>query len=425
MRGLNRKPLPSGNVSVHPNGHLTVNTVGGRQYELRANGTVASFRSGSESASFQSDGRISEVHTRSLDIRHSLNGGRTIVTRRADKTVLVGTGRESGYLERTVTTGNQTLIHRTYVSGRATYTRVFTPYSYHGIALEHFVPAVYYAPAFYGWAYYPWATPAAYNWGWMGNPWYRFYSPYFSPYAVYPSGYAWLTDYFLAGTLRDAYQQQMQPPADDGNGTGVSSEGPPTDDAVAAQTWTPITPELKTAIADEVQHQLAYENAASSGTAPGNVGDLPSALKPNSVFVVASALDVAIADQQTCALSPGDVLQLAATPPDDSPLADLKVGSSNRGDCLAGGEVSVSLQDLQDMQNNMRAQLNAGLQELRIRQGSAGLPAAPPSALAETPQPATADEPPASDVNVAALLKAQQQEATQAESNIVQTAFAR
>ena len=427
MRGVNRKPLPSGDVSVHANGHVTVNAAGGRQYDLRPEGSLASFRSGGRSASFQPNGRVSAVHTPTLDIRRSVSGGRTIVTKPGDKSVLVGTGPRSGYLERTVIRGNRTFIQRTYVSGRATYTRVFTTYSFHGIALEHFVPAVYYAPAFYGWAYYPWAAPFAYNWGWAGDPWYGFYSPYFTPYAVYQSGYAWLTDYYLAHTLQDAYQQQMLA-ADDGYADAPPPDdadaGTPSDNTLAAQTWAPITPELKAAIADEIQHQLAYENAASSGTAPDNVGDLPSALKPNEVFVVASSLDVATADEQTCALSPGDVLQLTATPPDDSPVAELRVGSSKRADCPAGIEVRVSLQDLQDMQNNMRAQLDAGLQELRARQGNGGLPAAPQSAVAPPPRPVMDGAPVRPDANVDALLEVQQQEARQAESGIVQAAFA-
>jgi len=425
MQGFNRKPLPSGDVSVHPNGHLTVNAVGGRQYELRGNGTLASFRSGGQSASFHANGRVSAVHTPNLDIRHGLNGGRTVVTQRPDKTVLVGTGAKTGYLERTGVAGDRTFIHRTYVSERATYTRVFTTYSYHGMALEHFVPAFYYAPEFYGWAYYPWGAPIPYAWAWTGDPWYGFYSPYFSPYAVYPSGNAWLTDYFLARTLQDAYQQQMSmayvgndadtPPAEDA--------GPPPEGTVAAETWSPITPELKAAIADEVQHQLAYENAAASGTLPANVGELPSALKPNHVFVVANSLDVTTTDEQTCALSPGDVLRLTAAPPDDSPVADLRVASSKRADCPAGVQVSVSLQDLQDMQNNMRAQLDAGLQELRTRQGNGGLPAAPQSAVAPPPRPVMDSALFAPDANVAGMLETQQQEAKQAESGLVQTAF--
>jgi len=79
--------------------------------------------------------------------------------------------------------------------------------------------------------------------------------------------------------------------------------------------------------------------------------------------------------------------------------------------------------NLQDVQNNMRAQLDAGLRELRRRQGNGGLPAAPSSAIAPPPRPVMADAPSAIDANVAGLLEARQQEAKQAESEIVQTAF--
>jgi hypothetical protein len=428
MHGINQRPLPAGDVSVHPNGHVIVSAAGDRQYELRSNGTLASFQSQGRSASFRPDGHLSAIHTPTLNIRHNVNGSRTIVTQRPDKTVLVGTGPRTGYLERSVVLGNRTFIQRTFVSERVTYTRTFTTYFHHGMALEHFVPAFYFAPAFYGWAYYPWDTPVPYTWTWVGDPWYAFYSSYFTPYPVYPSGFAWLTDYFLARTLADAYayQQQMQA-AYDAGATGdappAEEDGPPSDDTVSAQTWTPITPELKAAIAEEVQHQLAYENAASTDTLPPDVGELPSALKPNHVFVVASNLDVTTAEQQTCGLSPGDVLQLTETPSNDSPVAALRVASSKRADCPAGVQVMVSLQDLQDMQNNMRAQIDFGLQDLRSRQGANGLPAAPQSAIAPPPRPVLTDGPTPPSVDVAGLLDAQQREAIQAEAGITQSAF--
>lgn len=424
MSGFNRHPLPAGEVTLHPNGNLTVNAAGGRQYQVRGNGSVASYRAAGQSVGFRADGRVSSVHTSALDMRRAANGNRIIVSQRADESVLVGTGRSSGYLERRAVSGNRAFIQRSYVSNQVVSVRTFTTYSYNGLMLEHYVPGFYYAPAFYGWAYYEWSNPTAYAWNWTGDPWYRAYGTYFSPYPVYPTGAAWLTDYYLSRTMAKGFEDS-QSPGDEGQETSeMSFNAAPAEEGVAyAQADTPITPELKAAIAHEVQQQLAYSTAAASGTAPDNIEELPSAMKSGHVFVVAGALDVTTADQQQCALSAGDILQLDAAPTDGSLMAALRVASSKRADCPAGAQVNLSLPDLQDMQNNLRAQLDSGLQELRKRQGTGGLPTAPASAVGPPPRPVMADAPPAIDADIAALLEAQQKEAKRTESAIVQTAF--
>jgi hypothetical protein len=100
----------------------------------------------------------------------------------------------------------------------------------------------------------------------------------------------------------------------------------------------------------------------------------------------------------------------------------LTVASSRRADCPAGVVVNLSLEDLQEMQNNFRAQLDSGLQTLHAQQGKGGLPAAPYAAIAPPPRPV--DEPPADTENVQALLDAQQQQANQTETSVTQAAFA-
>ncbi len=52
------------------------------------------------------------------------------------------------------------------------YNRYYRGYGYRGVYLNVYAPGYYYAPAFYGWAYNPWAVPIAFGWGWGGNPWY-------------------------------------------------------------------------------------------------------------------------------------------------------------------------------------------------------------------------------------------------------------
>jgi hypothetical protein len=420
--GVNKKPIPPGEVSVAKNGSFSVNTPDGRQFGVRPNGTLASFSAGGRSATFGVHGQIRSVHTPTMDIVRNVRGQQTVIVRRPDHSVLVSTGPRGGYLQRSVTVNGRAYVQRSYVMGSVHYTRVFTTYTFHGVALIHYVPAFYYAPPFYGWAYYPWRTPATVAWAWSAAPWYGYYGPYFAFAPAYPSAAFWLTDYYLAQTMADAYQidsQPVQPPD--------YPPDPALDPAAAneldAQAVTPITPELKQAIAGEVREQLAYENAGAANPeqAP-TLNGLPQVLVANHLFVAGAPLNVLTGDNQTCGISIGDVLRLNAAPADNSTAADLTVMTSRQTDCPAGAQVTVSLADLQDMQNNFRAQLDSGLQTLHSGQGQGGLPAAPPSAIAPPPRPV--EDLPPDDPTVQAQLQAAQQQAAATETQVTQAAFA-
>ena len=426
MSGVNKRPLPSGNVTVHGNGNVTVQAANGAKYGVRQNGTLSSYSAAGRSVSFAPNGRVQSVHTASLDIRRGVHGERTVVTRRPDHSVLVSTGAHRGYLERTVVSGSRTYTARTYYAGGRSYSRLYRNYAFGGAMLPYYVPGVFYSPDFYGWAFYPWASPIAYSWGWGGAPWLNAYNGYFSPSPFYPSGFAWLTDYYLSRTMAGAYDDQAQPGDDGGQAQQDDAGAYPAsaDNSLAAPEDTPITPDLKALITDEMHRQLAYENAIASGTAQPAVAELPSALKPDRIFVVSSNLDVSTGDDQACTLSAGDVLQLATPPGDSNPLAGLRVAASRRADCPAGIQVNLSTQDLADMQNNLRAQMDAGLDAMHTGQGQRGLPPAPASAMAQAPQTVALDVPLPPDPNVGALLDAQQAEARQTEADSVRTVTA-
>jgi hypothetical protein len=426
LGGVNHQPIPPGQVVVHPNQSLTVNASNGRNYNLRPNGTLASYSGHGQAATFRGNGHLASVRTANMDIARGPRGQRTIVSERPDHTRLVSTGAHRGYSEHPVSYHGHDYTQRTYVHGDHRFTREYTRYNYHGREFNHYVPHVTYAPAFYGWAYYPWDSPFAYMWGWEGSPWYAFYSGFFSPWNSYPSGAYWLTDFLLGQTMQDGYPADAQA---GGGGQQEAGFAPSDADAQASEDQTtspvdtPITPDVKQMIADEVKQQLAFENAAAAqpDQAPALDG-LPQVMVPNHLFVVDQVQNVSTADGQQCSLSAGDVIKLTAAPPDGAATADLTVISSRKGDCAAGLTVSVPLDSLQEMQNNFRAQLDSGLQALRDQQGKGGLPAAPMAAI--TPPPVPADEPPADTENVQADLDAQQQQADQAEASVTQTAFA-
>jgi hypothetical protein len=144
-----------------------------------------------------------------------------------------------------------------------------------------------------------------------------------------------------------------------------------------------LTPEVKQAIADEVRRQVDQERAEQQATAQGYAQ--PDAAPPlfsqnvSRIFLVYTST-IAYAGGQERFLSEGDVLQLQGAPPPDSVYADVQVLASRDPGVPRGSRVSVSLMDLQEMQNHMRAGIDRGLGDLQSRQGQDGLPPLPPQA---------------------------------------------
>ena len=330
------------------------------------------------------------------------NGRRTIVRERPDHSRVVSDRYGHGYIQRPYMYHGAAFVHRSYYVNGVAYSRVYRPYVWGGVAMNVYAPGFYYAPAFYGWAYNPWATPIAFGWGWAGNPWYGYYGGYFTPYPVYASPSLWLTDYLVSQTLQAAYAAQAAQLAN------------------AQASFTPMTPDVKQQIADEVHRQIALENseaAAGPQTAPdpGSSG-IARMLSDNTahVFVVSAALDVQ-SNPGECSITEGDVLRLSPGARPDGSTATLMVLASKGQDCQRGATVTVGVADLQDMQNHMRETLDQGLADLQKKQGQNGIPAAPAGATAPPVQTAYAAIAPPPDPNVATELSAQAKEADQAD----------
>jgi hypothetical protein len=248
--------------------------------------------------------------------------------------------------------------------------------------------------------YNPWARPVYYSWGWGARPWFGFYGGWFTPYPYYASPSLWLTDYLIARTLEDAYQARVDAAA-----------------ALQAQNYsaTPLTPDVKQAIADEVHRQLDQERAEQQNQNSAQTGAPPLFSNNGShVFVVANALTVNSAGGD-CAVTEGDVLQMNGAPPPNSTYADVVVLASKGQDCRKGSVVSVALNDLQEMQNQMRATIDQGLGDLQSKQGQGGLPTLPAGAAAP-PSNAIQVQP---DANVATELTQVANEADRAEQDVV------
>jgi hypothetical protein len=419
QRVITQRQVPSGETTRQKDGSYSVRTKAGNQYSMRPNGSVRSFQSPRGEAQFRADGSVRTVRSRDITIVHRPLGRNLMVRERADHTVVASYGRGQGYIQRPFSARGHDFIQRTYYGDHGRFTRFYRPYRYHGFGLYVYAPMLYYSPLFYSWAYAPWTFGVAFQWGWMGAPWYPYYGPYFAPYPVYWGGPFWLTDYLLAWALQQDYLDRMAAAADE-----AAAFTPPCGAGQVA-----LSPEVKQAIADEVRLQL-NEASRDSQSAAGNaipdfswgeVGRLLSDNKPH-VFVVSSSVDVT-AGIGECVLTPGDVLQSTGAPPADSQIAYLRVVASKSGDCARGSLVAVSLQDLQDMLNRMREAIDQGVGELRSTQGQGGLPAAPAAALRGDINASYAAAAPPPDPNGAALLNQTERDASAAEQEVLDQAF--
>jgi hypothetical protein len=157
------------------------------------------------------------------------------------------------------------------------------------------------------------------------------------------------------------------------------------DAAAQAQNYSanPLTPDVKQAVADEVRRQLDQEKAEQQNMNSAQAGGAPPLFSSNGpqVFVVANALTVA-SPSGDCPVTEGDVLQMNGPPPQNATYAEVVVLASKGRDCRKGSSVSVSLNDLQEMQNQMRATIDQGLGDLQSKQGQGGLPTLPAGASA-------------------------------------------
>jgi len=365
------------------------------------------------------NGRVSDVHDakRGMDVHHGLNGGRRVSVERADHSRVVAERGRRGYVERGYNYRGHDFARRSYFYHGRAYDRYYRGYGYRGVYMNVYAPGYYYAPAFYGWAYNPWAAPIAFAWGWGGNPWFGFYGGYFAPYPVYPSAAFWLTDYIISQDLQAAYAAREA--AAEAAGEAVVAGGQPL-----------LTPDVKQQIADEVRAQLALENQEAGQNAqnqdvdPGSSGiaRLVSDVQNGHphVFVAGSSLDVVDASSGAeCAISDGDAVQLSAAPAADATTANVVVLASKGGkECARASTVTVQLADLQEMQNHMRETIDQGLQDLKAKQGTGGLPAAPPSAQAQTAPAQYAAVAPPPEANLSTEIQQVDQQGDQSEKEV-------
>ncbi|MFZ0686473.1 MAG: hypothetical protein WAM89_13090 [Terriglobales bacterium] len=423
------------------NAHGGANNASKGGHQPAGSKTVALKNGGS--ATFRKNGQVRSVSAHGVTVNHGLKGNNHIVSTHNGRTV-VSNGRYGGYSQRAYYNhGGRSYVQRTYYRDGHYYAYGYRSYYYGGYPYYGYAPAVYWGPAYYGWAYNPWASPVPYGWGWGGAPWFGFYGAYFTPYPVYAGAAFWLADYLIAANLQAAYAAQQA--AGDGGGDGEIHPpllGPESDGEIAslytsdpmmaanlevaygaymlgggAAVATAMPADVKQAIADEMKNEIAAEKAAATAGQNASGGDqVPAALDPKiRYFVVSSEEDLTTPDGTECALTAGTVIYRTGDTPDDDHMVNATVKSSKKDECPVGATVAVSVDDLQEMHNQLRIQMDAGLKELADKQGKNGLPAAPDTKTQAGEVPA-----PTPDTGVSSDLQQQQKDAAQVEAEAKQ-----
>lgn len=421
---------------------------GNNNHHQPAGSRTVSMKNGGK-ATFRKDGKVRSIQTKNMSINRGMHGDRRVVAQHNGRQI-VSTGRGGrvgGYSQRAYyRNGSTTYVQRTYVYGGTTYAYGYSSYYYGGYPYYGYAPSYYYGPAYYGWAYNPWPAPVYYNWGWGGAPWYGYYGVYYQPYPVYPYASLWLADFLISASLQAAYAEQAAA-AENGElvplqfkqessdviaslhssdplvaGALASIYGGRSFLFAAADTkggGTQMSAEVKQAIADEMKKEVAAEKeaAANKGKAAAKSGEqVPAALDPNTrYFVVSTSLDVTTSEDVECSLTPGDVVYRTGDTPDEDRMVDATVKATKKDDCALGATVGIEVNDLQEMHNNFRQNMDQGLKKLAENNGKNGLPAAPDTKTTQGEVPA-----PTPDSNVQDDLQATQKEADQAEKEAQQ-----
>jgi len=356
-----------------------------------------------------------DIHNarQAVNIHDNLGGGRSVTVERRDGSRLVAEQGRPGYVQRSYKFTSHDFARRSYYYHGLGYESFYRAYRFRGLQFSLYAPGSYYTRGFYGWVYKPWPKPVAFAWGWTGSPWLVHYGYYFAPYSEYTSAEFWLTDYMISQDLQASFAANQEAGEEDGT-------PPPPDSASRPPV---LTPDIKQRIANEVKDQLALENQEAAQTAanqdvdPGSSGiaRLLSDGRPH-VFGGGGNLDAKdTSSGQPCVVGDGDTLELQTPPAADATTADLVILSSKgKPECEISETVQVQLTDLQEMENHMRESIDRGLKILQDKQGTDGLPAAPPTAQTPPAQPQYAVAAPPPDPGDAVEIERQNRQSTQA-----------
>jgi len=316
-----------------------------------------------------SDGSVLDVRSpaKGMYIQHGLDGSRRILVERPDRSRVFATSRGVPYVQHPYMFRGHPMDHRTFVVQGKVFHSFYRPYNYGGTMLDVYAPTRFYDPAFYQGATTAFPKPVGYTWGYatQSTPWFSYYRGYFTPDPTYSTPQAWLADFVLGASLAVAY-----------------TTAPPTSQPPAAVAPA-VTPEVKRALADEIDHQVKQESLEAQANAqnrdpPPGAGGVVQELSDRQphVFVAASDLDLVDPSGRRCSISEGDVVQVVSPPNPGTGTADAVVMASKGGnECERAAQVQIAVTDLQEMQNHMRATIDMGLASSEPGKKAATVPA--------------------------------------------------
>jgi hypothetical protein len=360
-----------------PNGGSVYRGSSGREWQVDQSGHLTRYSKAGLEANFGNRGQLTQAHIKHKDgemqISRGVSGYRHVEAVRSDHSRLVSLGNKHGYVERKID-GRKNYVTRSYVTNGVASARVYRTANYQNISYYQYVPAAYYSPAFYRWTGKKWSTPVVYTWDWSGDAWVTADSTYFKPEHSYRSASMWMTDYLLSENLKLAFEPKDPSP-------DQQADSAPTDNGSMKS----VTPAIKQALAVQLANQLDEMEAESKlastfGAAPPSDTDQkpPSVLDPQQRFlVVAHSMDITTSAGVTCSLTGGDIIIRTDNNINAANKVAVNVMSNKAGDCPASASAEVELAALQEQSNEMRVQMEAGLNEMNGQQNAGKFPNIP------------------------------------------------
>ena len=354
------RPYSSG-PAVNQNGTVKLNQLAPGQSRVRADGTTDKVHKDGGGYTHSYVDRQGERHNESIrydsrgqerkisDTEHRNNGQVVTQYRNGNIDVRGSDGLRSrrnnsgGYVyqERRETWNNQRAVYRDYQNN---YRSVYIENNYYGS------PVYFYRPSVYGYSDYvrvlsPWSRPTQYAWEWNYNSRYR---GYYSPYAVYSTPSQWLTDYMIMSLIQSRFERVLY-----------------NDDVYS---YTQGTGSLDSMIRDEIRLQveqsLRYQQTAvqfNSSMDPSNI------IRNGRLMVADEAMYAVDQNGNQCVLDESDVVRIVSLASVYEGQAQVRVVSAKRGSCYIGSYVSVSMENLIDMENEFQSRIQLGMREMRSR----------------------------------------------------------
>jgi len=432
------------NTAPHANGNTTIRTASGGTMHVRPgetvrpglhgetrvmdpSGHIRHMDSPTMRADFGRNGHVNAFHVKNGAVSQSMYrgpGGVRIVEGFHPSPMggggvrVVSYGARRGFVERPIY-GRDGYMRRSYLAGGRRYAVVYRGYRYHGAYFYRPVPAIVYAPGFYGWAVQPWGQPVAIPVGFVGQPWYGAYGTAFVPYQTYASPDQWMTDQMLAQNMQQAYDDgaaaaQVAP----GAGQAAYEAPPAAPPTISPELKTMIDQQVKTDVAEMAQAAAAGPGALAPPVMPNSPEEVPEALRPGHTLFRVGMTITAAGDDDSCTLNSNDWVVRMGDIQNDGTVA-VRVATSRPSECSKGSVVNIALNDLSSMQNDQDEQMMALVTMLSTQTGKAGMPTGPADGNGGIPVPGGQTS---ADVQVADLLNKEQIDANGNEAAVTATA---